>query len=804
MSSIGRSLLARRGRVLVVPGQKRLSGLSCLDLRKEIQDSARKNVRTKVIWETFVQEVCKRVRRYEDAPKGEQVDMFTPTDISLILSSFAAAKKRVSHFVNYILETTRSTINKYDLRDIAVLYNGLVKLGVESDDMINSFTSTIESKLCAKTSEKDIALILNALLELRIRDIKGVFIKSSLIISSRIKYISNCHTLTLLLHSYSRYKVSDGITPEGYGVKRIKTSAVVPDGIQQENYNESQFSPLHEAPRDLAASAASDERSPEVILLQETTFSLLGRCAELMMHMRPTDIMYYYRSACNLIYNNSDGVTQQLYASLANLQKAHIRIREHLLEFETRELIALLQTFGYMMQEAEKHAHSDNDGELWVVRNEIRNSIPTLKEELINELTYRSRVMSFADALAFLKLLDVKDNRGLLLYRRLTYTLNKVDNWEKYQKSQIWDLFHCLVKRCEYVTSTEAQELMVAVARNITGTLKLKEVDALLGLAAKLGSKTNALLKKAGSVQCRASCLLPSQAASMLYHLTGLGYIDHLIPLFDACLKIDCFDDALKVLVSMAILKVNGLIDPPETLVNVAKSLLGGGKERSRQDDVDNILAFIEAAGVYENRDGNRKYMVYPRIYGRGDCVTIENVDVSSANKLKLDCRMLSLEECIASIANSLKEFIAKFDERTVLHLGYDAGDMVIPIVLEFATGSKVAVHVLMNDFYSGKNRMLKIDVYTQLKLMQQRGFRTVCCLSQEYYNGDKIQFTAKLLERCATAASAEIAEESRDGVKNKEVRPKRHIHILQPKVDSFSRLRMLVTGDSSVMYNSC
>ncbi|ORM40027.1 uncharacterized protein BXIN_1189 [Babesia sp. Xinjiang] len=757
---------------------KRLAGLSCLELRKEILDSARKHVRTRAIWSHYIQEVCKRIVKRDEVSENEEREKFTPTDISLILAAFATSRKRDAHLFNLLLETSRTDIDKFNIRDFAVLYNALAKVGMRADDMINSFSSNIEAKINAKSSEKDLALLLNAMLELAVSDLNGIFVKASLVISSRIKYIANCHTLTLLLHSYSRFKGFDRITE-----RPKETTARSDEQLQTDIDN---------------VLATVTEPSPESTLITETTLSLLGRCADLMMEMRATDVMYFYRASLNLIYANSEGVTQHLYASICNLHKAHIRIREHLLEFEARELIALLETFQNTRMVVDGNAPLDLEGALWVTNSEILNQTPSLQEEVTSELLYRTTVMSFSECLAFIKLLPFDDHRGILVYRRLLYKVKKMkelNSWERCERSDLWDLIIYLTKRSDIATSVEAQELMVVLTKGITGTLKLKEVDAMCRLAACLGAKSNSLLKKIMSVPCRVDYLQAGQAASLLYHLTGLGYIEHLQPIVAACLEVDNSRDALNVLVSLTILKINRLMDMPGPLVDKMLRELDTYKGDLDNDDVTlNKIAFLRLAGIVALSGYSEPYRIYPRMYAPSYHVEIPSVQLMSNNKLNVDICVLCLPQCIEDIANSLKDFLAQFDKNTLLHYQYDAGDMVVPIVIELPGSQLVAVHVLLNDFYSGSRQMLRIDVYAQLMLMNERGFRTVCCRADEYVNGNKTQFIAKLVERCHASGTSNIAQESEPHTVYDTRSYEPTISPLQPKLDSFSRLRQLVS----------
>ncbi|GFE53106.1 hypothetical protein BaOVIS_005100 [Babesia ovis] len=777
MKAAGRALFPRRGKVFGAPNVKRLANLSCLDLRKEILDSARKHVRMRAIWSQYAHEVCKRVIKPEDGTEEPEQDKFTPTDISLILAAFATARKKDGNLFNLLLETARDDIDKYYIRDFAVLYNALAKAGIQADDMINSFSSNIEAKITAKSSEKDIALLLNALLELGARDLNGIFVKASLVISSRIKYIANCHTLTMLVHSYSRFKGFNRIINLEHSGSRLTSMG---------------------GTTCLSDVTTEGEPLPEVTLITETTISLLGRCADLMMDMQATDVMYYYKSALDLVYGNSEGVTQHLYASISNLHKAHIRLREHLLEFETRELIILLDTFQKVLVTV-GNLPIDTDGSLWVANSEIQNQVPQLLKEVMDELLYRTTVMSFTDCLALIKLMPMDDHRALLVYRRLVYKLKKMhelNSWEKCEKSDLWELMACLGQRSDLATSLEAQDLMVAITRTITGTLKLKDVDAMCKLAARLGSKGNALLKKVMSVHCRADYLQPTQAASMLYHLTGLGYIDHLEPIVTACLGVDRPEDALNVLVAVAILKINGLFQVPEELVDKMMRVLE--MSDPLQDEASrNKMALIRVANIGQIRGYNEPYTLVPRIYASAQHVSITNVRLK-ANKVDVDVQILSLPQCIEDIANSLEDFVAKFDKNTHVHHMYDAGDIVVPILVEPPGSSKVAVHVLLNDFYSGRRQMLRIDVYTQMELLKQRGFRVVCCRADEYLNSDQTQFIAKLVERCHIAASSEASLEPRAPKLREKPPALASVNPLEPKLDSFSRLRLLVAGGTN------
>ncbi|CDR97089.1 hypothetical protein, conserved [Babesia bigemina] len=802
MRALGRSLFQGRSKVLAAPNVKRLAKLSCLDLRKQIQDSARRHIRMRAVWTTYVQEVCKRVKNEAAEKDGESVDRFSPTDISLIFAAFAKSGKRDSSFISLLLEAMRDNVDKYDIRDFAVLYNGLAKVGMQADEMINGFNSNIESRITAKTSEKDLALLLNALLELRVRDANSIFVKASLAISSKIKYIANCHTLTLLLHSYSRLKgfatASDSPAPPPVEEVGPHRSAADDSTYQDDKAvgGSDTVSQGHDT-----ANEPEKEQSPEATLITETTLSLLGRCADLMIQMRPTDIMYYYKSALNLIYSNSDGVTRQLYASMANMNKAHIRIREHVLEFEARELVSLLQALQNAQRLAGLESPLDGDGAVWVVNNEIRNQAPMLQEEITDELTYRTRVMSFAECLGFLKLMDPGDHRGVLVCRRLTYKVNKMNelnSWERYSKTDLWDLIHILGRRSDVATSTEAQELMVAITKNITGTLKLREVDAMCRLAARLGAKSNSLLKKVNSVTCRADCLQPTQAASLAYHLTGLGYIEHIQPILAACLQVDNAKDALHVLTALAILKVNRLAQISAELVDTMTRQIEVGKAELPTDELTtNKIALLRAAGIAELHGESTKYRLYPRLFSPVDHVALRNVRFTS-NKLKVDIQLMTLEQCTEDIANSLAEFLAKFDEKTRLHRNYDAGDMIVPIVIELPGSTKVAVQVLMNDFYSGRRQMLRNDVFAQMRLMEDRGIRTVGCRADHYLQGDRTQFIANLLERCHNVANSET-KTAKGELQEPQARfAKAHavdISPQQPKLDSFSRFRRLVAG---------
>ncbi|GIX60846.1 uncharacterized protein BcabD6B2_02810 [Babesia caballi] len=808
MRSVGRSLLRRLGRVITSPDVKRLSGLSCLELRKEIQDSARRHIRRKAIWTQYVQEVCKRIDNAPHTEGDEQPDRFTPTDISLILAAFATARKREPSFTNILLETARSEIDKYDVRDFAVLYNGLAKVGMTADDMINSFSANIESRIDAKTSEKDLALLLNALLELGVTDLNGVFIKASLVISSRIKYIANCHTLTLLLHSYSRFRgYSEVPRFMGSPPTRIPKTTQVTDENQERDVElpyKSNAASYHEA----KTAHGDAEASPEETLITETKLSLLGRCADLMIHMRPTDIMYYYKAALNLIYANSSGVTRQLYASMANVHKAHIRIREHLLEFETRELVALLDTLQGAKASVDREPILDDNGSLWIVNNEIRNQVPHLAEEITSELTYRTRVMSFTECLGFLRLMAADDHRGVIVCRRLAYKVNKMNelsSWDRCSKADLWELLHCLAKRSDLATSSEAQELMVAVTKSIYGTLKLREVESMCQLATRLGAKSNSLLKKIMTVPCRADCLNPTQAASLFYHMTGLGYVDHLQPIAAACAGVDDPRDALNVLAAIAVLKVNGLLKTPEMLVeNMKKRFEMGLGSLPEDKGTLNKIALLKASGLISLPHPTLAYALYPRMYSAEQHVMLRNVQLALHNKLKVDIRLMSLPQCTDEIANSLQEFLAKFDQDTRLYRDYDAGDVVLPIVVVPPGSSKVAVHVLLNDFYSGRRQMLRLDVYAQLKLIEQRGIRVVCCRAEEFVHGDRTQFVANLVERCHAASAGESQtirqQHSKQMAPSLEVK----LSVSRAKLDSFSRLRQLVSEGGRTARQPC
>ncbi|EDO08044.1 hypothetical protein BBOV_III004810 [Babesia bovis T2Bo] len=772
-----RAINSSRGRVFQAPIAKRIAGLSCLDLRKDIVESSRKHIRMRSVWHQYVQEVCKRMNNVESDNEASEQDKFTPTDISLILSAFASARKHDTRLFNILLEAVDSSIDGYYLRDFAVLYNALAKVGVRADEMINSFSVSIENKLTAKSSEKDLALLLNALLELNVRDIHGIFVKTSLIISSRIKYIANCHTLTLLLYSYSRYK---GFVP------RISLGPETSNsGLGDGNVDSSNLSGTHQEAVD-----HRDTSSPEETLITETTLSLLGRCADLMLSMQATDILYYYKSALNLIYKHDTGIKQHLYASIANIHKAHIRISERLLEFETRELVTLLQRLQQSLSMLED---TDPDSPLWPVNNEIQTRVPQLEECVRNELAYRTSTMSFTEALGYLKCLPDDDHRSALVYRRLCYKLNKIvdmTSWDSCNKTDLWELATCLYRRSVLYSSTELQQLVVALNRSITGTLKLKEVDLLCKLSAKVGAKSTPLQKKVMSVLCRADCLQPTQAASMVFNLVALGYIQGLEQILAACANINSPEEALMVLSAAAILKVNGLINVDSSLLESMIHIVNGTELSN--DRSKNLVALLRVTGIANIHWYQGPYRMYPRMVAPDKHVVTRSVDLKRGNVI-VNADVISVECCTMEIQEALQEFVKKFDTGTRVLRDYNADGIIVPIVVRLPTKDKVAIFLMVNDCYSGARQMLRLDAYTQLRLLRQRGIQAVCCRAEEWLTSDRTQYIARLVERCHHVAKEE-SHTDRDLSIEKDTRAV--IPNTTSAIDSFSRLRMLVENN--------
>ncbi|AFZ79357.1 hypothetical protein BEWA_022050 [Theileria equi strain WA] len=736
-----------RTRILAAPTAKRLSGLTCLELRKEIQESVRKNLKMRAVWEQFMYEVCIRISKYMNAPKDEKVDKFTPTDISLILSSFATARIRIQKFLDFVIESVRGDIKSYDLRDIAIFYNSLAKLRLNNVFIFDKFKGIIEARLTSKISEKDLSLLLNALLELQVKDIKEIFLKSSLILSSRIKFLDNCHTLTLLLHSYSRL-YNDGKILELSGSDK-----------QREDGN--------------------IEIDPEYTLISSTTISLLEKSMELVLNMRPTDLLYMYKSSINILYNTT-GIKQQVYCKIIRMYKLHNKILEHMLEFESRELVSLLKLFPKVSSKS--HTLAD-EGPVEVIKMEIERFLPTLTEKIVNELSYRLRVLSLADSVEFLKLLQVGDHRRELVYKRLYQKLNREKIWEPFKNGDIFTVMEEMASRGKEFGSKDAQLLFVSLVKNLSGILKLREICTICSLAAKFGVKTNSLERRVRTVMCRADYLQPTQIASLIPPLVALGYLEAFDTIILYANKITNPSDSLDVLVALSILKLNSLREPDSAIVNHLKSNL---QDHDVQDE--RKLAFISAAGLidYSHPFKIGKNLYSPQKYGGIDTIFLEK------SAVKFSYTFLTFEEYAEEFTDELSSFISKFDPLTRFFRNVQIENIVIPVVIESDKG-KIAVVPLLDDFYATTKAMLRIDKFSQLKLLEKLQIPRICCNVYDYRKEEnKSQFLARFLERCHAEIDKFIEKVDVKPQEQEEMNKKQR-EAPTSKLNNFSRLRLLL-----------
>lgn len=189
-------------------------------LRKEIQRSSRLNIRYKTLWDQYSYLVLKKSSSYNKL----KTDAFKPSDIALIFESFSKVRVSNTYFFKTLLKIVKDEAEKFDLRNISVLFNALAKIGRVDDGIFDILLPVALNRITNTTSEKDLAILLNALEQLGV-DFMEIAIKSAILFTTRVNYMSNCQTLSMLFHSYSKIstELMDESDPKTELLTRIKT-----------------------------------------------------------------------------------------------------------------------------------------------------------------------------------------------------------------------------------------------------------------------------------------------------------------------------------------------------------------------------------------------------------------------------------------------------------------------------------------------------------------------------------------------------------------------------------------------------
>ncbi|UKJ90428.2 hypothetical protein MACJ_001361 [Theileria orientalis] len=809
------NLFPIRAKFLSAPTSKRLSNLSCLELRKEIQEASRRNLKMKVIWNQFMYEICDRVTKYLNTPKSEKVDKFTSTDISLIFSSFSSLKKNDKQFYTYLLECVNRDSDTYNIRDVAILYNSLTRLNVSNEFVFDSLNQVLLSKLNSKVSEKDISLFLNALLELNIGKVKDIFVKCSLILSSRIKYISNLHTLTLLLYSYSRLSYT------------IDTDTSTPPALPYWR----KYGIINASEKRLTVS------DYEYIILTDVTTSLLSKCSDLLLQMRPTDLLYFYRSFLNLFFNSPES-KRNIYSNVVKLYKVHNQILQVKLEFQTRELLILYQllTSSYDIVcnsdfisntissttisdsgdtaisniSGYEDGSNDNDELLGnkceVITLEIYKNNLSLVRKIKDELVYRVKIMSLVDCMNFMNVLEKDDHNIEIVFRRLYDKLNRETNWESYTNKDLFSIMDKVSQRAEKYLSDNMKMLVSVIIRKTSRILKLKELCSILETSATLGIKSNSLSKKLATLECRCDNLDQEQIFKAFHNSVLLGYIEVADKMMPYLLKVTDPNHSALLLLDLASLEFNSLKEVHQDTLHHLESNICNGFFDHDYGFRKSLLTYFSYFNI-GNIPGSRSH-------DNSNSTYEDNSDGLDVDFMRLNCDYVDNNLKIVNYKSLLNEFIAdfgdfisKFDPKSRLKLNVKKGGFIFPAAVE--SDSKIVVLVpIFDDFYMTNSKMLKLSKYTQLRLLEYLQIKHMCIDLQNYRTqDDKNDILANILQQTYTLLNNRGNKKEITKIKNIEYKAettlKRNVEKSPKSMDenktmkhlnNFDRFRMLVS----------
>ncbi|BAM40194.1 conserved hypothetical protein [Theileria orientalis strain Shintoku] len=777
------NLFPIRAKFLSAPTSKRLSNLSCLELRKEIQEASRRNLKMNLIWNQFMYEICDRVANYSNTPKSEKVDKFTSTDISLIFSSFSTLKKNNKKFYNYLLECVNNDSDTYNVRDVAILYNSLTRLKVSNEFVFDSLNQVILSKLNSKISEKvsmnlllrDISLLLNALLELNMRKVKDIFVKCSLILSSRIKYISNLHTLTLLLYSYSRLSYTiDADSSTAPALQDCKKNRIIQGYEKRLTVSEYEY-----------------------IILTDVTMALLSKCSDLLLQMRPTDLLYFYRSFLNLFFNSPES-KRNIYSNVVKLYKVHNQILQVKLEFQTRELLTLLQ-----LLKSSYDILLDNKCEMTTL--EIYKNNLNLVKKIKDELVYRVKVMSIADCINFMSLLDKDDHNIELLFRRLYDKLNRETNWESYTNKDLFAILDKVAQRAEKYVSDNMKMLVGVIIKKTSRIIKLKELCSILETSSVLGIKSNSLFKKLATLECRCYNLDPEQIFIAFHNSVLLGYVEVADNLMPHLFKVTDPSHSALLLLDLASLEFNSLRKVnTDTLEHLNSNIRNASVDR---DDSyrKSLLTYFSYFNIANIRGSNGKINTNNSNISSCDDANSpyeDNSDGLDVDFMRLSCHYVDSNLNVVEYKSLLDEFIedfgvfiSKFDAKSRLKRDVKVGGFIFPAAVE-ADSKIVAIVPLFDDFYMTNSKMLKLSKYTQLRLLDYLQIKHMCIDLQNYRTqDDKNNALANILQQTYTLLNKRKNKKETTKIKNTEYKVETTLERNTMKhLNNFDRFRMLVS----------
>ncbi|EAN32751.2 hypothetical protein TpMuguga_02g00468 [Theileria parva strain Muguga] len=748
------NLLPVASRILSAPTLKRLSNLSCLELRKEIQEASRKNLRMNVIWNQFMYEVCERTTKYTDSPDFkdktavDKVDKFTPTDISLIFSSFSLVRRNNKQFYDFLLQSVLRDVANYTVRDIAVLYNSLVKLTTFNEFVFDSLNKVLIEKLTNKISEKDVSLLLNSLLELRICNLKEIFVKCSLILSSRIKYIENPHTLTLLLYSYSRL--------------------IILKDRDQPNRVKKLSSPLE--PK-LTPIIANDY---EQIILSDVIITLLSKCSDVLLKMNPTDLLYLYRSYLNLLFNsvctgdtsefstedifsNEDNVNGRIYNNILKFYKLNNQILQNKLSFQTRELLILY----HVLHTTTKQMNEESNLISFVTYEEMDNLKNVIKEELV----YRIKQMSIIDSINFIKLLDRSDDSLELVFRRLCDKLSREHQWETYTLSQLLSVLEKIKER--NCVSEDARNLVAVLISKTPRIMKLSDLALIAAVSTLFGIKSTALERRLSTIECRCENLTENQIYTFFHSYVSLGFLQFIDPILEHLYQVKDENDSADLLLDVSILKFL-------SLKNIDEGIIEHLKNNAKNIDLSYINMLLTGSPS-------------------------ENIDIFGTHELNYvnNLKRISFKDVYKEFSSDFEEFLAKHDPIVKLGKNTLVNNLKLPISVEI-NNRRMAIVLLFDDFYKTSKKMLKLHKYAQLRMLKHLGVGYVCFDLIHYYtNENKPNLLANLLKNLYNeATSVEKVKEhsqpdSMDKVGVNVIIKRENLK----KLDNFSRFKLMVAN---------
>uniref|UniRef100_A0A3B0N995 RAP domain-containing protein n=1 Tax=Theileria annulata TaxID=5874 RepID=A0A3B0N995_THEAN len=694
-----------------------------------------------VIWNQFMYEICERVSKYNDSSKfdeinsSDRVDKFTPTDISLIFSSFSHVRRNNKQFYDFLLQSVLRDVSKYTVRDIAVLYNSLAKLSTFNEFVFDSLN-------------KDVALLLNSLLDLRICNLKEIFVKCSLILSSIIKYIENPHTLTLLLYSYSRLVIL-----------KDKDKLNKPKNLS---------SPLE--PK-LTPIIANDY---EHIILSDVIITLLSKCSDVLLTMNPTDLLYLYRSYLNLLFNstyadettesttetissNEQNVDGRIYNNILKFYKLNNQILQNKLAFQTRELIILY----HLLQNTTKRMIDDNDLITFVTHEEMNNLKNVIKEELV----YRTKQMSVIDSMNFINLLDHSDDSLELVFRRLCDKLSREHQWETYTLSQLLMVLEKIkARKC---ISEDSKNLVAVLISKTPRILKLSDLALISEVSTLFGIKSTALERRLSTIECRSENLTENQIYTFFHTFVSLGFLQFLDPILEHLYHVKDPNASADLLLDVSILKFLSLKNINE--------------------------------GIIEHLENNLKNvdLSYIKLLLTGS--TTQNMDILGTHQLNYisNLKRISFNDAHEEFSVDFEEFVAKHDPNVRLGKNIVVNNINLPMAVEI-NNKHIAIVVLFDDFYRTNKKMLKLHKYVQLRLLKHLGVGYVCFDLIDYYtNENKPNLLANLLKNLYNEASGveKVKEhsqpDSNDKVGINVIIEERNLK----KMDNFSRFKLMVAS---------